>query len=80
MERNELGQEKLRRGIGGAGSWVGCEEGKVKDDIQVSGLGALLDGSVLDDEVTAEREGPVGQEWRCHQGLGAHWEIGRAHF
>lgn len=47
---------------------------KSKDDIQVSGLGALLDGSVLDDEVTAEREGPVGQEWICHQGLGAHWE------
>lgn len=43
MERNEYGQEKEGE-IGRPGSWIGCEEEKVKDGIQVSVLSALLDG------------------------------------
>lgn len=58
MKKSGLGQRKLRDGVVGLSHRLDVRERKITGDIQMSGLGALLD---VDYEVIAESEGPVGQ-------------------
>lgn len=71
MEGNGLGQEKLRGEIRRTGSWIQWEEEKAKDDLQGSGLGALLDGGAAPWEMVGSLL--VWGVWRRSRGDAQQW-------